>query len=63
MEPWKHILAWRLLLNHAKRDVNLHDFWTETTSLKPWHISHRDRFEGGGKSLSDHDLEITTHLG
>ena len=34
----KTIMVW--LLNHAKGDVNLHDFWTQTTALKLEHISH-----------------------
>ena len=35
------------VLNHAKRDVNLHDFWTETTSLKLERISHAVEGRGG----------------
>ena len=34
----KTTMVW--LLNHAKGDVNLHDFWTQTTALKLEHISH-----------------------
>ena len=37
----KTTMVW--LLNHAKGDGNLHDFWTQTTALKLEHISH-----GGG---------------
>ena len=37
----KTTMVW--LLNHAKGDVNLHDFGTQTTALKLEHIS-----QGGG---------------
>ena len=41
----KTIMVW--LLNHAKGDVNLHDFWTQTTALKLEHISHWGGWGGG----------------
>ena len=51
MEPWKHILVWRPLLHHAKRYVNLHDVWTQTTSLKLEHISQCNCLQRGGANL------------
>ena len=42
----KTTMVW--LLNNAKGDVNLHDFWTQTTALKLEHIS---RLGGGGGRL------------
>ena len=42
----KTTMVW--LLNHAKGDVTLHDFWTQTTALKLEHISHWGGGVGGG---------------
>ena len=40
----KTTMVW--LLNHAKGDLNLHDFWTHT-ALKLEHISHWGGGVGG----------------